>query len=365
MIWHSLGLCQIKITNAVFPKAGDTLKYFTSLNVPGGLEMGNTGGPKTWDFNKLKAGFKLQEIYTVPSKGKDASFFPDANLLMLAEGQEQYVRVTTQVMELLGVGGATDFLDTNVVIRFTKRPTLRKAPLEFINSTFSQGEFRLDFTTRIIPDTLLNLLQVKPDSIRFQFLNTHRGLIDAFGTVKLYNKNYEVLREKAEIISESKVFMKVLGIWLDLSSIFQGNIPQGIGDLLTKDTTIAYNFYSNTKKEAIVSAEYNTSGILQEVTFIDEANLLSNVEVFGLELPFTIYPNPANDFIEIDATALKGNYSCIISDYSGKTMFFEKVNTDYAQKIRVDVSDWSQGIYIVRFLNANGSMSFLQKLIKN
>ncbi|MBK7634660.1 MAG: hypothetical protein IPJ13_10465 [Saprospiraceae bacterium] len=49
--------------------------------------MGTTGGPKTWDFSQLKTGLKQQEIYALPSAGKDAAFFPEANLLLLSDGQ--------------------------------------------------------------------------------------------------------------------------------------------------------------------------------------------------------------------------------------------------------------------------------------
>jgi hypothetical protein len=41
---------QVRITNSVFPKPGDTLKTIYTINVPTALQMGTTGGPKTWGF---------------------------------------------------------------------------------------------------------------------------------------------------------------------------------------------------------------------------------------------------------------------------------------------------------------------------
>ena len=44
---------QITITNATFPKVGDTLKTAVVFDFAGNLTMGSTGGPKTWDFSIL------------------------------------------------------------------------------------------------------------------------------------------------------------------------------------------------------------------------------------------------------------------------------------------------------------------------
>jgi hypothetical protein len=353
---------QVRITNSVFPKPGDTLKTIYTTNVPTALQMGTTGGPKTWDFSHLKSGSKQREIYALPSAGKDAAFFPDANLLLLSDGQEFYIRSTAQIMEAIGIGGQNEFLDTNVIIKYNKRPVLRKAPLEFINTTFSQGEFRIDLNARIIPDTLLNVFPIKPDSIRFQVSNTLRGLIDAYGTVKIHGKNYDVLREKAEVISEAKVFVKVLGLWVDLFAIAGGIIPEGFGDILGKDTTISYNFYNNVKKEAIVSAEYTPDGTFLGVTFIDDGNLTSSTQTAAIDTRFKIYPNPASDYIDIEIGPASASYTCLVSDMSGKYVHFDIIHS--GNVTRLDTLDWPDGLYLVQLFSPSGKMSFSQKIIK-
>ena len=354
---------QMRITNSVFPKPEDTLKTIYTINVPTALQMGTTGGPKTWDFSQLKTGLKQREIYALPSAGKDSAFFPEANLLLLSDGQEFYIRSTAQIMEAIGIGGQNEFLDTNLIIKYNKRPVLRKAPLEFINTTFSQGEFRIDLNARIIPDTLLEGLPIKPDSIRFQVSNTLRGLIDAYGTIKMHGKNYEVLREKAEVISEAKVFIKVLGLWVDLFAIAGGNIPEGFGNILGKDTTISYNFYNNIKKEAIVSAEYTPDGTFLGVTFIDDGTLTSSVDLTAIDTRFKIYPNPASEYIDIEIGETSTSYTCLVSDMSGSYVHFDIILSGNAA--RLNTMDWPDGLYLIQLFSPSGKMSFSQKIIKN
>ena len=268
---------QISVSNTTFPKIGDTLKTIFTLNVPGGLNLGTTGGPKIWDFSQLSAGVSQQEVYLNPSAGKDAVSFPEANLIMRSGGQDLYIKSTTTKMEGLGFGGSNPFLDTSIVIKFNRRPVLRRAPVEFISSDDTQGEFRISLGADIIPDTLLSTLPIKPDSVRIQFSNSVRSIVDAYGTLKLQGRNFEVLKEKGVRITEIKLFVKILGLWLDPVALLGGNIPTDFIDLVGKDTTIVYNFYSNVKKEVIVSAEYDPSGTFLGVSFVDLNGKLSLV----------------------------------------------------------------------------------------
>lgn len=355
---------QIKISNVIIPKVGDTLKTMVLFNVPNGLELGTTGGPKTWNFEHLKSGLKQQEVYQHPSKGKFAGFFTDANLLISSDNFESYLKSSNQVLEGVGFAGMDLFSDSMLVIRYVKRPVLRKTPLEFINPTFSQGEFHINLSTNIFPDSLLRIFPVKPDSVSIRYSNTLRGVTDAYGTLKIHGRNIDVLREKAEIITETKIFIKVLGLWLDPLAIVGNNIPQVLIQFFEKDTTIAYNFYSNIHKEVIVSAQYNTNNVLQEVAFIDlPSNLSSTFEAENFAHPIRLSPNPAVDVIEIRFENFKSARYCRITDLTGKTMHICRIS-DEDDVFWVDIGDWPQGLYIVNISSSTGSISFSQQFIK-
>lgn len=355
---------QISVSNTTFPKIGDTLKTIFTLNVPGGLNLGTTGGPKIWDFSQLSAGVSQQEVYLNPSAGKDAVSFPEANLIMRSGGQDLYIKSTTTKMEGLGFGGSNPFLDTSIVIKFNRRPVLRRAPVEFISSDDTQGEFRISLGADIIPDTLLSTLPIKPDSVRIQFSNSVRSIVDAYGTLKLQGRNFEVLKEKGVRITEIKLFVKILGLWLDPVALLGGNIPTDFIDLVGKDTTIVYNFYSNVKKEVIVSAEYDPSGTFLGVSFVDLNGKLSLVSNQKPE-SFRIFPNPFNEFITLSTIENEGRHGVSISDMLGNVVFFDILFFNKGETKQINTSNWPAGVYFLSLINSANKQNTTIQIIKN
>ncbi len=354
---------QITVTNTTFPKIGDTLKTAANFNFSGTLNMGSVGGPQTWNFSVLNEGSIQEDYYVSPSEGNDSNSFPDANLLIKSGGQEQYIKTTATKMEGLGFGGENQFLPTPVVVRFSKRPTIRTAPLTFIGTTSSDGEFRIDLGSNIIPDTLLAGLPFKPDSIRIQFANSSRGILDAYGTLKIQGKEFQVLREKSDNITETKLFIKILGLWIDPLPLIGGNIPGGFGAFLGKDTTITYNFYSNVKKEIIVSADYSTSNELQSVSFVNLGSVVSSTtEIKSASI--SVYPNPSDDVIHLTSSAWNGGpYFITVADISGKIVYFETTKLNSGETKDLNISSLNQGQYVLtirdKYNIASSNVKFL------
>jgi Secretion system C-terminal sorting domain len=354
---------QITVTNATFPKIGDTLKTVVSFDFEGNLPLGTTGGPKVWDFSMLNGGIKQREIYLHPSEGNDASSFPEATMLLISDGQEIYLKSSATKLEGLGFGGANQFFDAPLVVKYSKRPVLRTAPLEFINNTSSTGEFRIDISSNIIPDTLLASLPIKPDSIRIQFSNEIKGLTDAFGNLKIQGQNFDVLRQKVENISQTQLFIKIFGIWIDPLPLLGGNIPGGFGDFLGKDTTITYNFISNTKKEILVSIDYNMSSELQSVTFADLGGVISSAQ----DIPFPdikVYPNPVSDMLTFTTSDLPdGKYFITVSDIQGKIVYFDTATLRINENKQINTTAFRDGMYVLTLRNQNNSLNSSIKFV--
>ena len=339
---------QVTITSATFPKTGDTLRTVFADPLPNSLSVGNVGGPQTWDFSGLTTGQRNNQIFVPASGGKDAALFPDANLLVKNDGQELYLKSSSNKIEALGFSGENPFFDAPLVVKYSKKPVFRIAPLTFISTTNSSAEFRIDIGTSIIPDTLLANLPIKPDSIRIQFNNTDKGLMDAFGTMKLQGKTFSVLREKVESITETKLFIKLFGLWIDPLPLLGGNIPGGFGAFLGQDTTYVYNFYSDTKKEVLVSAQFSTANELNSLEFADVGGVVSSAADVAIAEKLEIRPNPATDFVTVQSDGMPDDwYLVTISGLNGvpaKAAIYQLVQGRIAD---IDIQQIPQGQYIL------------------
>jgi hypothetical protein len=69
-----------------------------------------------------------------------------------------------------------------------------------------------------------------------------------------------------------------------------------------------------------------------------------------------IYPNPANDYLQIDT---ENNLGVEIYSLEGKLMDGKQINTN----TRIDISQYNNGIYLIKLINENGMMSH-HKFIK-
>lgn len=355
---------QITVTKSTFPAVGDTL--FTSFrsNPDDTLLMGNVGGPQVWDFSTLAGGEKQRQIFVNPSAGKDAAQFPESNLLLLSGNQEQYLKSTDTKIEGLGLGGENPFFQGPFVIKYSKRPVFRRAPLAFIQTTSSDSKFNLDISTSIIPDSILASLPVKPDSIRIEFNSTDRGLMDAYGTLKLGGKEFAVLREKVESITETKLLVKVLGLWIDPSVFLGGEIPGGFGAFLGKDTSYVFNFYTNTRKEVIVSANYSVKNEFQGVEFVDLNPYASATENTAWP-SVRLYPNPVTDRLTVAAgDILNGSYMTTVSDARGQIVMFDASAWASGDKKEFNTSGLSSGVYILQVRDKNNRPAFTARFIK-
>ncbi|MBL0024197.1 MAG: T9SS type A sorting domain-containing protein [Saprospiraceae bacterium] len=354
--------CQITVTNVTFPKAGDTLRTVFALNVPGGLELGSQGGPKVWEFSQLNFGNRQQEIYLNASSGADFNMFPEANLIRRTGGQGLYIKTSANKMEGLGSSGANAFFNTPLVVKYSKRPALRTTPIMFITTTGTVSEFKIDVGTNNIPDTLLSVLPIKPDSIRIQFTNSLAGIVDAYGTLKLSGKSFEILREKAQSISETKLFVKILGLWLDPVAIFAGSIPPQLSGLLGKDTTIIYNFYSNARKEVILSAEYNPSGSFLGVTYVDLGEPISAVFNPAQE-EMRVFPNPTSDYVNITSGETGGRYLVIAGDMMGRAVFTDVMQLPPHESKQINTNQWLNGNYFITLINIESRVTTTLNLL--
>lgn len=360
---------QITVTNATFPSAGDKLKLAENVNISTTLNLGNVAGPQVWDFSVLNSGRTYQEVYQDAKSGKDAASFTDASIVLVQDGQEEYFRNTGTKLEGLGFGGENPIFGAPVVVRYIKRPILRHAPLTFISTTSSEGEFRISIPASVFPDSLLSIFPAgfKPDSIRIEFVSAASSLMDAFGMLKMQGQNFDVLREKASETSQTKISIRIgfLG-WVNLESIassFNIPLPPFIKQFLGVNKTTTYNFYSNTKKEVLVSASYDSLNVLEGVIFADLGGVTSSTKnEYAAE--FKIFPNPASNMVNIHSPNLKaGSYLLTLTDIYGKVVHAQLSELNAESTKQIDLSAYNKGLYLLTIRDQFNTFTATSKIL--
>lgn len=367
-----LGLnAQITITNSTFPVVGDKLKLVNKTSFSGSLNMGNVSGPQVWDFSSLNSGAKFTEEYKSASTGQDAASFPDAQMVLSLDNQEEYFKSSATAITSLGLGGENPLLGSAVVVRYTKQPTYRSAPLTFIGATKSDGAFNIKLSTDIFPDSLLaSLGNFKPDSVRIEFTTTSTGLMDAYGVLNMQGKSIDVLREKSTVSTKTNVFLKVplLG-WQSLDlllQIAQASIPDFIKSLIGSRHYTDYKFYSNSHKEILVSARYDSLNVLDELIFADLGGVTSVNDQKEIDA-FSLFPNPTTEFINvvIPNTWKEGRYLITITDLAGKPVYAEPCQLVPTQIKQIKTNNFAKGVYFLTLRDQFNTFTATSKFVRN
>lgn len=155
------------------------------------------------------------------------------------------------------------------------------------------------------------------------------------------------------------------------------NIPssQYTVSLLNSSGTILYNIPSNGKTEIAQSFTINStntyylkiSGLAddscyacQYAIYYTNPSIITDVSNLSLsEINIEIYPNPANQYVYINSDANDYPLHYQVLSIDGKLLIDNKLNKDEF----IDISELSNGMYIIQILNKDGKI-YSSKLIK-
>jgi hypothetical protein len=345
---------QISINSSSFPTVGTVLKGF-SIENPSGISQGPKGENRVWNFNNISGGLPFVEKFVNPSEGQYSASFPDANLLIKSNRQEEneiYAKSLNSRIELVGFAGENPVLGGEIALPYTKRPQLRRSPMFYETSSFSEGTFGFSFSAELLPDSLLEGAPFQVDSIRVSNKSLQYDTIDAWGKVNLKNKEFDVLREKSTVYSSAKIELKVpfLG-WLDLETLFGGAGFPGIGT----DTTIVYKFFTNTRKDILVSISTTNDNEVFLVEYADVDNTISTAD-FSLNENNSISPNPVHDrFLFKNQSLQGGNYTVKILTTDGRIVDENKRFLAKDESLIVETGTYAEGLYFLILYPENGN----------
>lgn len=357
-------MAQTTISNSYFLAANDSLK--TAFALPqflAGVQVSaGSNTAQTWDYSYLRSAlnstaFQTERYLAASSDTSVIREFPTADVVReLSPGRFAVYNVTSTRFELIGYNkinlGPT--LNIPVYARFLQPALERRAPLSMNSTNKNNSSFVVSFPSSLIPDTILSLLPIRPDSIRIRYQTTRNDLVDAFGTIAIPGLSKSVLREKRYEETEFKLEAKLNPLpWLDITNLILQN-----GMQRPRDTTIRYYFWSEAVKEPIAVISTNVSGKVESVEYKYVVINTSTLETGYTEgvAQLTLSPNPTQDLLTIDiADAEKGSYQLSIYDVTGRLWHTEKKDLSLSlEKWQISLNDLPSGSYWVQLKNSKG-----------
>jgi hypothetical protein len=355
---------QIVVQPMMLPRVGDTLRTAID-NLPANFSLLPSGADQRWDFTTLQSPFTRQTIIRSPEEGAHRSQFPTGNMLMqLAQGAEAYYRYTTgqqNTVQMVGMFGK-DPLNFGIEVLTRYNPPLvdRRAPLRYLDRNRVESAFVLPFSTDELPDAILNLLPIRPDSLRIRIKMEREDVVDSWGKLTIPGGIYDVLREKRTQIKETRVDAK-LGFfpWQDITDL----IPNA--DLAGKDTTIHFYFFSNEVKEPIAEVLTTDNGKKAIRVEYKANDLVTDVQsVKSLKPGVYAFPNPAIVNVRFEFSNLvPGEYKLSIYNILGAEVWKQRYYINGQRIEKVDISSLRKGTYLYSLQDEGGKTIVTKRLV--
>jgi Secretion system C-terminal sorting domain len=363
---------QTSLTDAYFPSVNDSLQTAVALpQYTRSLRLSAASSTaQRWDFSFLRAALnstlRTTERYVAATDTALLRQFPSAKLMRdIGGGQLAAYNKSATRFDLLGFKNINlGAVRLPLVAKYLQPVLERRAPLAFNTTNRNQSNFVVAFTTDIIPDTILSLLPLRPDSIRVRFQTDRQDKVDAFGTLLIPGGSYEVLRERRYEITETKIEARLNPLpWIDITNLIL------TGQQRPRDTTIRYYFWSNLSKEpiAILTTNDVDSIVLAEYKYLKINTSVKNGVYTEGSSSLSIFPNPTTNeaFFDVKISLPTASFSLTILDNLGRMMVQKNVKNEQEQRLKTDVSSFPNGIYWAKLADENGKVLLTKSFLKN
>lgn len=362
---------QTSLTDAYFPSANDSLQTATALpQFTRALRLSAASTTaQRWDFSFLRAAAnstaKQTERYLTATDTALLRQFPTAKLMVdIGGGQLAAYNKSATRFDLLGFKNVNlGAFQLPIVAKFLQPVLERRAPLAFNTTNRNQSSFVVAFPTDILPDTILSLLPIRPDSIRVRFQTDRQDKVDAFGTLLIPGGSYEVLRERRYEVTDTKIEAKISILWLDITSVVL------TGQQQPSNTTIRYYFWNNLSKEPIALLTTNAADSITsaEYKYLKINTSVKNAVYTEGASSLSIFPNPTTNetFFDVKISLPTASFSLTIVDNLGKTLVQKSMKNEQEQRVKVDVSTFSNGLYWAKLTDENGVILTTKSFVKN
>lgn len=366
----TLGLAaQITVTAATFPAPGDTLRSAVRFQ-PSTITVTPPGGNQTWDFTSLVTPeFPIETIYAGTAGTGFDTIAPNANVTSSLVAGTNFYRSTDDAFELLAIAGdgaTVDSLFAGITFNTQFQPAQveRHGDLEFFEVFNEESNSLNAFSTAVLPDTIVDILPVLPDSIRIRVNFSRTDLVDGWGTLAIPGGVFPVLREQRTEVRTTAVeaLLPFIG-WLDITD----QLPDALSSITDPVTTVSYHFWNDTEKEpiAVIRLEGEADSEVQSVQFKWIESAVGTVEALPFALETSVYPNPFAEVLWLEfRSELPLDGRAELLDATGRLVHTRRFSRSNGARLNFATGALPAGVYFVRLLGADGRLLARELVVK-
>jgi hypothetical protein len=340
-----LAQAQITVTNASFYAAGDTISL-ALIDSLSGVTISAAGTGQVWDFSALSPDTVLGFRVRPANQGAGSASFPTADLVLANQLGETYFRKSASAMSNLGfVGGFGIPLGQALTPTYNPPLVEQRAPMAYFDVNTANSALQVTFPASFLPDSLLAGAPIAPDSIRFSQTLTRLDVVDSWGQLKLPGGDYQVLRERRQTITDTKIEVLLGFFWIDLSTIFP--FP-GAG----QDTSIAYHFFANGVKGPVAVFDVEPSDPSQVISVQYQDQILTSThQPVVLARRLFRGPLPATDMLRFDLSILDRTSVVEVLNLAGQVV---RRQESAPALLELGISGLPAGSYFYRVTDVSG-----------
>lgn len=335
------GWAQITLSTSDLPSAGTTS---LSANQTFTGDTPTSGANQTWSFQEADTSFFDTASYIAASATPFAGQIPNANLAIGGAGSYMFFKNNASGYSIEGMTFELPPLPINVP--FTQAVFPLSSSVKIFNFPATNGQnirssatsnFAFPFDTTIT----LNGLQANITQARIVATVTDTSVINGYGTAEFAGGIYPVLRNEMRLKMAFKiqVYAAILifpPTWIDLPANL---LPAGgLPEFYTK----SIDFWTNGKKAPLASFTLDSLGNVESASYLKDVLYTRNRSLLSArpEFEFTMYPNPAQNFLHLDGPSKASRARLYSSD--GK--LWKELKLESADK-GLELSSVPNGLY--------------------
>jgi len=357
VVFPALVSSQVIIDSITTVDPGDDILQFLDL-APEGVEITSPGENQTWDWTLSEA---VEQIAVFDTNDR-MDEFPFATIKMTEGAVESYYFIsdTTTTWELQGfVAEDPVGLGLNVTSFYTPAFSQEYAPVLYEDSVVQVFAVYTGIPLTVIPDTLLDMLPVRPDSLRLKVSTLVLDDIDAWGNLHIEGtsgevvQSVDVLRQRRETRIAIAIEAKInIFPWVDVTSLLLDLVDSLPGGIALNDTIVAYRFLAPGYALPIAELTVDNDTVRSVLYQAEIIVALKNVVLEPSDIK--IFPNPSSGEINISVSGTDRIVDrVIVHDLTGRLVCALETN-GYQELIQIRMNSFPGGMYFLTLIDEEG-----------